>query len=130
MRLKHFSLSVGSQIFKCFSDESRVRIIHLLYQNSKMCPSDLELVLDFTQTKTSRHLVYLKNAGLLQSIKIDQWIFYVLKEEVSDIVQQLLRYLSKDTMLLKDQEIYQILYSNRELAINKIDARKWRKNHA
>jgi hypothetical protein len=74
--------------------------------------------------------VYLKNAGLLQSIKIDQWIFYVLKEEVSDIVQQLLRYLSKDALLLKDQEIYQILYSNRELAINKIDARKWRKNHA
>ncbi|MGD1841741.1 MAG: ArsR/SmtB family transcription factor [Thermonemataceae bacterium] len=127
MRLKHFSLPVGINIFKCFSDTSRARIIHLLYQNQQMCTSDLELVLDFTQTKTSRHLIYLKNAGLLQTKKLDQWTFYEIKEEVSDIVQRLLQYLGKDVTLQKDQEVYRILHSNRELAVCKIDARKWQK---
>ncbi|MDX1904672.1 MAG: metalloregulator ArsR/SmtB family transcription factor, partial [Thermonemataceae bacterium] len=64
MRVKHFNLTVGSQIFKAFSDESRIRIMYLLFKNKEMCISDLELILDFTQTKISRHLIYLKNAGL------------------------------------------------------------------
>src|SRR3712207_9002657 len=33
-------------------------------KNSEMCISDIEQVLDFTQTKTSRHLSYLKLSGL------------------------------------------------------------------
>ncbi|MBY0424376.1 MAG: metalloregulator ArsR/SmtB family transcription factor, partial [Cytophagales bacterium] len=85
MRLKNFSLSLGNQIFKSFSDESRVRIMYLLFQNQEMCISDLELILDFTQTKTSRHLIYLKNAGLVSYRKFDQWVFYSIKEEISDI---------------------------------------------
>jgi DNA-binding transcriptional ArsR family regulator len=119
MRLKHFNISFGSQIFKAFSEEPRIRIIHLLYKNQEMCISDLEHVLDFTQAKTSRHLIYLKNAGLVGFKKIDQWAYYHLKEEVADIVQQIFQYLGKDPVLLNDQEVYRILYSNRELAICK-----------
>ncbi|MTI29819.1 ArsR/SmtB family transcription factor [Xanthovirga aplysinae] len=126
MRLKHFSLGIGSQIFKAFSDEARVRILFLLLQNKEMCISDLEQVLDFTQTKTSRHLTYLKNAGIVSFRKADRWIFYYIKDEVYDIVSRLLKFISKDITLQKDLEMYQVLYSNRELAINKIESRKWR----
>lgn len=119
MRLKHFNLVFGSQVFKAFSDESRIRIIHLLFKNEEMCIADLELVLDFTQTKISRHLSYLKNAGLVNYTKVDQWVYYYIKEEVSDVINQVFQYLSKDPVLLNDQEIYRVLYSNRELAIYK-----------
>ncbi|MDA0196014.1 MAG: metalloregulator ArsR/SmtB family transcription factor [Bacteroidetes bacterium] len=125
MRLKNFSLSYGSQIFKSFSDEARIRIIFLLYQNKELCISDLEKILGFTQTKTSRHVNYLKNAGLVSSRKSDQWIFYFLKEEVYDIVSQVFSYLNKDSNLIADQETYNILLSNRELAANKIRSRSW-----
>jgi len=125
MRLKNFSLSFGSQIFKSFSDEARIRILFLLYQNKELCISDLEHILGFSQTKTSRHVNYLKNAGLVSSRKADQWIFYFLKEEAYDIVTQIFSYLNKDTVLIKDQETYQILLSNRELALNKIETRSW-----
>lgn len=123
MRLKNFSLSLGSQIFKAFSDESRVRIMHLLYQNKEMCISDLEHTLDFTQTKTSRHISYLKNSGLLTARKHDLYVLYSIKEEVYEIVRQVIKFLEKDQQLKHDLEVYQILYSNRELAANKIKAR-------
>lgn len=125
MRVKHFNLSFGSQVFKAFSDESRVRIIYLLFKNEEMCISDLEHILDFTQAKTSRHLIYLKNAGLVNFRKIDQWAYYSLKEEVKDVVQQIFQYLSKDPVLLNDQEVYRVLYSNRELAVCKLHRMRW-----
>lgn len=129
MRLKNFSLQFGTQTFKAFSDEARVRIMHLLYKNHEMCISDLELTLDFTQTKTSRHLTYLKNSGLVSYRKHDLYVFYTIKEEVSEIVSQLIRLLEVDQQLKKDQEIYGILFSNRELAANKIQSRQWTGSH-
>lgn len=125
MRLKHFSLSYGTQVFKSFSEESRVRILNQIFLNKEMCISDLELVLGFSQTKTSRHLIYLKNSGLLNSRSVDQWVFYYLKDEVIDIISQMFNLLYKDPTLLSDMETYRILYSNRELAINRLHSRKW-----
>lgn len=127
MRLKNFSLSLGNQIFKSFSDESRIRIMYLLFQNQEMCISDLELVLDFTQTKTSRHLIYLKNAGIVNFRKYDQWAFYAIKEEILDITGQLFKYLEKDPTLLKDLETYHQFLNNKELAISKINLRNEKK---
>ncbi|NEM96956.1 ArsR/SmtB family transcription factor [Pontibacter burrus] len=125
MRLKHFSLAFGEQIFKALADESRVRILHLILRNKEMCISDLEQVLDYTQTKTSRHLAYLRNAGLVAPRKLDQWVYYSLKDEAADMLNQIFTYLERDSTLLKDQETYQILYSNRELAVNKLHNRHW-----
>jgi ArsR family transcriptional regulator len=125
MRLKHFSVAFGQQLFKAFGDDSRVRILHLLWRNQEMCISDLEQVLDFTQTKTSRQLLYLKNAGLVNFRRLDNWAFYFLKDEVTDLVQQLLAFMEKDAQLMHDQQIYQTLWSNRELAAYKLQNRRW-----
>lgn len=125
MRLKNISLSYGMRVFKALSEEPRVRILHLLIQNKELCISDLEHILDFTQTKTSRHLSYLKNSGLVGSKKIDQWTFYYLLEENSEIIQQIFKFIQKDIRLIKDQEIFDILHSNRELARNKIQDNKY-----
>ncbi|AWW30864.1 transcriptional regulator [Echinicola strongylocentroti] len=126
MRLKNISLNYGMRVFKALSEEPRVRIIHLLIQNKEMCISDLEHILDFTQTKTSRHLAYLKNAGLVGSKRIDQWTFYYILDEAVDIINQIFKFIEKDVNLLRDQEIYEILRSNRELAINKIENHPYR----
>jgi ArsR family transcriptional regulator, arsenate/arsenite/antimonite-responsive transcriptional repressor len=125
MRLKNFSLQFGTQIFKALADESRLRILYLLHRKREMCISDLQLTLEFTQTKTSRHITYLRNAGLLSFRKDELYIFYFVKEEMEDIVRQLLEPLEKDPVLKRDLEVYQILNSNRELAVNKIQRRRW-----
>lgn len=87
--------------------------------NGEMCISDLERILDFTQAKTSRHLIYLKNSGILTTRKINQWVFYQIKEEVSDILKQMLDFIRRDQALQHDQQIFQTLFTNRELALNK-----------
>lgn len=127
MRLKNISLIYGMRVFKALSEEPRVRIIHLLIQNKELSISDLEHILDFTQTKTSRHLIYLKNAGLVGSRRVDQWTFYYILEEAIEIINQIFKFIQKDINLIKDQEVYEILHSNRELAINKIQNNPYRK---
>ena len=128
MRVKNFGLTFGLQLFKAFSDESRVRILHLVYQQEEMCITDLVHVLDFTQTKTSRHLSYLKNAGLVYSKPLDQFVYYRIRNQASDVIEQLFQYMSKDSVLQKDIETYEVLYSNRELAVYKIHQKKWQES--
>lgn len=125
MRLKNFSLFYGSQIFKSFADESRIRIMNLLFHRKEASITDLERVLDFTQTKTSRHISYLKNAGLISSRKADQFVFYYVKEEVFDILTQMFKFLNKDSVLQRDLQHFDVMHSNRELSINKIEKKTW-----
>tara|TARA_B100000945_G_scaffold301997_1_gene285255 strand:- start:569 stop:952 length:384 start_codon:yes stop_codon:yes gene_type:complete len=126
MRLKKFNIEYGKTIFKSFSDVSRIRILNILANRKDASISDLEMILDFTQTKTSRHIYYLKNSGLLNSENKDQFIFYSLREEALDIVDQIFEFLDKDEQLKKDLEAYDIMYSNRELARNKIEIKTWK----
>lgn len=88
-----------------------------------MCITDLEHILEFTQTKTSRHLIYLKNSGILTSRKYNQWVFYQIKDEVFDLIKQIFQFLRRDPVLEKDQQIYQTLFTNRELALNRLQIR-------
>jgi len=124
MRLKNFSLSFGSQVFKSVSDESRVRILHLLYRNGELTISDIEHILEFTQTKTSRHITYLKNSGMVIARKVDQWVFYSIREEVEELTNRVLEFLVKDVILQKDQETFEVLNSNRELAKSRLQNKK------
>ncbi|MFM7854981.1 MAG: ArsR/SmtB family transcription factor [Flammeovirgaceae bacterium] len=120
MRLKHFNIDLGAQIFLACSDTSRLRILNLILSNGEMCITDLEHILEFTQTKTSRHLLYLKNSGILTSRKINQWAFYQIKDEVFDLVKQLLQWVSRDPVMQQDQQIFKNMYVNRELSLNKL----------
>jgi len=119
MKLKKFNLQVGARIFKAFSDDARIRIMFLLTHQKELCITDIEHVLDFTQTKTSRHVAFLRNAGLLNARRKDQWIYYQIKEEVLGMVEQIFKFLSDDLQLQDDLKTMEILESNRELAINK-----------
>jgi ArsR family transcriptional regulator len=127
MRLKNFNLLLGSQIFKACADESRLRILNLIFTNGEMCITDLEKILEYTQAKTSRHLIYLKNAGILSYRRYNHWVFYQVKDEVYEIIKQIFQFLRKDQQLLHDQQLYQTLFSNRELAINKMQRDEWQK---
>ena len=129
MRLKSFNLTLGSQIFKACADESRLRILHLIFTNGEMCITDLEKILEFTQAKTSRHLIYLKNSGILSYRRYNHWVFYQIKDEVGDIIKQIFQFLRKDTQLQKDLLVYQTMFTNRELAVNKWQIREWQKSN-
>ena len=127
MRLKSFNLTLGSQIFKACADESRLRILHLIFMNGEMSISDVEKILEFTQAKSSRHLIYLKNSGILTFRRYNHWVFYQIKDEVYEILKQIFQFLKKDQQLQQDQQVYQTLLTNRELAVNKVQREVWQK---
>lgn len=116
MRLKNFSLVFGVQLFKALSEEPRVRILNLMYMKGEMCITDLEIILEFTQAKTSRHLSYLKNSGIVNARKADQWVFYSIKEEVTDLIKLIFEYFNKDHILMKDLENFEFFLEQDELA--------------
>lgn len=124
MRIKHFNIEIGAQLYLACSDTSRLRILSLIMKNGGMCISDLEQILNFTQTKTSRHLVYLKNSGIVTTSKHNQWVYYSIKDEVYDVVKKMLQFLQRDSTLLQDQEVFQTLFTNRELALAKLKGLK------
>ncbi|WP_196607216.1 ArsR/SmtB family transcription factor [Pectinatus frisingensis] len=62
-------------VLKTLSDETRLRIINLLYER-ELCVCDVMGILQIAQAKASRHLIYLKNAGLVKDCKEAQWMHY------------------------------------------------------
>lgn len=121
---KNLDLHTGIDVFKAFSDEARVRILHLMFKTDDMCVSDLEMILDFTQTKTSRHLTYLKNAGLVKFQKLDQWIYYSINPALHELIAEMFAFLEGDAVLQHDLIEYRTLYSNNELAIRKLHSKQ------
>lgn len=120
MRVKNFNISIGAQVYKSCSDEARLRILNLILHQGEMCIADLELVLGYTQTKTSRHITYLKNSGILSTRKSDRWVLYSVKDEMKDIITILHRFVAKDATIVSDTNTFDTMFSNRELAINNI----------
>ena len=67
-------------VLKALSDETRLRILNLLY-DQELCVCDVMATLQITQAKASRHLIYLKNAGLVKDRKQAQWVYYSLVKD-------------------------------------------------
>lgn len=74
---------------KALSDETRLRIVNLLYEK-ELCVCDIMEALKITQTKASRHLNYLKNAGMVSDRKHAQWVYYsILHNEEMKFIDSL-----------------------------------------
>jgi ArsR family transcriptional regulator len=69
-------IAVGA-VFRALADLTRVRILHLL-REGPLCVGDLVSVLCLSQPKVSRHLAYLRRAGLVEDEKRGLWCFYRL----------------------------------------------------
>jgi ArsR family transcriptional regulator, arsenate/arsenite/antimonite-responsive transcriptional repressor len=66
-------------LFRAFSDRTRLRILNLL-RGGELCVCDLIEVIAAPQAKISRHLAYLRNAGLVRARKEGLWQHYSLIE--------------------------------------------------
>jgi ArsR family transcriptional regulator len=65
------------RIFRAFSDRTRLRILSLL-KEGELCVGDLVEILRVPQPRVSRHLAYLRKAGLVQMRETGLWNFYRL----------------------------------------------------
>ncbi len=96
-------------LFKGLADPVRLRIIHLLTQKEPLCVCHLTDALALPQSTVSRHLNTLKHAGLVQSERKGQWIYYHLcnNHPAIDTLLSLIRQQADSDSLLQ-QDLQQL----------------------
>jgi ArsR family transcriptional regulator, arsenate/arsenite/antimonite-responsive transcriptional repressor len=76
-------------IFKALADTTRLRILGLLLAG-EVCVCDIHDSLALPQPKVSRHLAYLRRAGLVDARKEGLWVHYRLATLRDPVMQALL----------------------------------------
>jgi len=67
-------------MFKALGDETRLRIVALL-SHGELCVCHIEEALGLLQPSVSRHLATLRNAGLVESRRKANWVYYRLARQ-------------------------------------------------
>ena len=67
-------------IIKALAHENRLRILNLLNKQA-LCVCELRNIININQSNASRHLIKLKNAGLVNYKKEAQWVYYQLNQK-------------------------------------------------
>lgn len=68
------------QIYECFCDETRLRILNLLTK-TPLCVSHLQHVLQLPQVKISKHLSYMKERKMVEATRHENWMLYSLTKQ-------------------------------------------------
>jgi ArsR family transcriptional regulator len=77
------------QLYQCFCDRTRLRILHLLTE-SPLCVCHFQEVLGEPQVKISKHLAYLRERGLVEAERERNWMIYSLpKKRASELEMNL-----------------------------------------
>jgi ArsR family transcriptional regulator, arsenate/arsenite/antimonite-responsive transcriptional repressor len=83
------------RVFKALADPTRLRILNLLME-SPLCVCEFGRVLRLSQPHISRHLAYLKNAGLIQDHRQGMRVQYSMN--VNNKGQQELEHFLRHTL--------------------------------
>ena len=73
------------QLFKALADTTRLRILRLLMAGD-VCVCDIHDALKIPQAKASRHLAYLRRAGLVSTRREGLWVHYRLADSQDPII--------------------------------------------
>ncbi len=71
-------------MFRAFSDGTRLRILRLLL-GGELCVGDIVAAIQVPQPTASRHLAYLRKAGLVQTRKNGLWNYYRLAPAANQV---------------------------------------------
>jgi len=77
-------------LFKALADPTRLRLIKLL-GDDEVCVCACVETLKTNQPKVSRHLAYLKRAGLVTTRRDGKWIYYRLINPSDPCASKILR---------------------------------------
>ncbi len=83
--MENFLQTVGST-----NDETRVKILDFIATHTEVCVCDIETAFDMIQSRISRHLKILKDAGFLAVDRRGKWAYYSLKQDLSKLQQSLM----------------------------------------
>ncbi|MBU3154365.1 metalloregulator ArsR/SmtB family transcription factor [Clostridium estertheticum] len=77
-----------TNLFKVLSDETRLRILVLLY-HKKLCVCQIQGILEESQPKISKHLAKLRDMGFVKDERQEQFIYYYINKD-NELLNELL----------------------------------------
>jgi ArsR family transcriptional regulator len=76
------------------NDETRLNILHFIDKNGEVCVCDIENSFGMIQSRISRHLKILKEAGFLKVQRRGRWAYYSIREPLDQFRQSILKEIS------------------------------------
>ncbi|MFQ5429708.1 MAG: ArsR/SmtB family transcription factor [Phycisphaerae bacterium] len=83
------AIDTTPDLFRAFADATRLRLLNLLLEGER-CVCDLCTVLGESQPKVSRHLAYLRRAGLVRVRTLGKWKYYAIRTHTGGLERTLL----------------------------------------
>ena len=104
-------LEALTHVYAALADPTRLRILSLL-GDEEVCVCHLHASLDVPQPTASRHLAYLRKAGLVEARRDGVWMHYRLaridNQVVASVVKAALHALTHTTITQKDERRLQV----------------------
>src|SRR3954465_3890183 len=83
-------LDESTRTLKAFADPVRLRLLNLLSEDREVCVCHLHEALELPQPTVSRHLAYLRKAGVVSGRKEGLWVHYRLARPSSALHRKLI----------------------------------------
>jgi len=87
--MENFIQTVGA-----LNDETRLRLLRFIDKNGAVCVCDIENAFDMIQSRISRHLKILKDAGFLRVERKGRWAYYSIRSPLDAFRQNVLTEIS------------------------------------
>lgn len=93
--------------FKALADQTRLRLLNLM-ADDEVCVCFFVEILKSNQPKVSRHLAYLRRAGIVAARRQGTWIHYRIVKppnvDAARVLQDVRDWLSRDPDMLRDRQ--------------------------
>ena len=106
--------------FLAMADKTRLRLLNLM-RNEEICVCFFTEVLGESQPKISRHLAYLRNAGVVEARRDGKWMHYRIRrpsdENAALVLDEILNWLDSREELRRDRARYEDVCCSPELLV-------------
>ena len=82
------------QTVGALNDETRLKILRFIDENGAVCVCDIESAFNMIQSRISRHLKILKEAGFLRVDRQGRWDYYAIRSPLDRFRQDILKEIS------------------------------------
>ena len=106
--VEYHNMQAMVKAFKTLGDEIRIRILKVLLQR-ECCVCEIMQALDISQSRASRNLGILEDAGFVKSGREGLWIVYSINEQTmnrygASLTEMLRRSLADEQVIVLDRE--------------------------
>jgi ArsR family transcriptional regulator len=93
--------------FRALADRTRLRLLNLM-RDDEVCVCFFVEILKTNQPKISRHLAYMRRAGIVAARRDGNWMHYRIEEpadaEAAQVLRNTLAWLANDAEMQRDRD--------------------------